>query len=106
MNLYLWFMRRYLLIIFLIQSSGGPFVQPSGTIYAILVERSKRNNSVNFDQRFRRRCLLKIFIIWSSAGPFIQQIGTNCAIFVEGNLKNNSVYLFQILDSGSGGDVV
>ena len=40
--------------IFLIWSSGGAFVQRSGTICAILVEGIKRNNSV------------KLCLIWNS----------------------------------------
>ena len=47
LNLDQWF-RRCLLKIFLIWSSGGPFVQWSGTICAILVECIKRNNSGNY----------------------------------------------------------
>ena len=38
--------RRCLLKTFLIWGSGGPFVQGSGTICAILVEGIKRKNSV------------------------------------------------------------
>ena len=45
LNLDHWF-RRCLLPVFLIWSSGGPFVQRSGTICAVLVARIKRNNSV------------------------------------------------------------
>ena len=48
LNLDQWF-RRCLFNIFLIWSSGGPlraFVQPRGTICAILVESIMRNNSV------------------------------------------------------------
>ena len=45
LNLDPWF-RRCLLKIFLIWSSGGPFIQRSRTICAILVEGIKRNNSV------------------------------------------------------------
>ena len=41
-----WFRRRCRLKIFLIWSSGSPFVQWSRTICAILVEGIKRNNSV------------------------------------------------------------
>ena len=41
-----WFKRRSLLKIFLIWSSGSPFVQRSRTICAILVEGIMRNNSV------------------------------------------------------------
>ena len=48
-----WF-RRCLFKIFLIWSSGGPFVQRSRTICAILVDGIKRNNSV------------KLFLIWTS----------------------------------------
>ena len=40
------FRRRCVLKIFLIWSSGIPYVQPSGTICAILVEGIIRNNSV------------------------------------------------------------
>ena len=45
LNLYQWF-RRCLFKIFLIWSSGGPFVQWSRSICAILVEGIMRNNSV------------------------------------------------------------
>ena len=41
-----WFRRRCNLNIFLISCSGGPFVQQSRTICAILVEGSMRNISV------------------------------------------------------------
>ena len=44
LNLDQWF--RSCLKIFLIYSSGGPFVQQSGTICEILVEGIMRNNSV------------------------------------------------------------
>ena len=46
LNLDQWFKRRCCLKIFLIWSSGCPFVQRSGTICAILVEGIMRNNSV------------------------------------------------------------
>ena len=46
LNLDQWFRRRYNLNIFLIWCSGGPFVQQSRTICAILVECIMRNNSV------------------------------------------------------------
>ena len=45
-NLVQWFKRRCRLKIFLIWSSGCPFVQRSETICAILVEGIMRNNSV------------------------------------------------------------
>ena len=45
LNLDQCFRRRYVLKIFLIWRSGGPFVQGSGTICSILVE-GMRNNSV------------------------------------------------------------
>ena len=47
LKLDLWFKRRCCLKIFLIWSSGDPFVQWSGTICAILVEGIMRNNSVD-----------------------------------------------------------
>ena len=46
LNLDQCFRRRCILKIFLIWSSGGPYVQQSGTICAILVEGIMRNNSV------------------------------------------------------------
>ena len=49
-----WFRRRCILKIFLIWSSGSPFVQWSRTICAILIEGIMRNNSV------------KLFWIWTS----------------------------------------
>ena len=45
LNLDQWFRRRCHFKIFLIWSSGGLFVQQSGTIYAISVEGIMRNNS-------------------------------------------------------------
>ena len=47
LNLDQWFKRRCRLKIFLILSSGGPFIQQSRTVCAILVEGIMRNNSVN-----------------------------------------------------------
>ena len=47
LNLDQWFRRKFGLKVFLIWSSGSPFVQLSKTIYAILVEGILRNNSVN-----------------------------------------------------------
>ena len=75
-NLDQWFKRRCRLKIFIIWSSGGPFVQWSRTIYAILVKCIMRNNHLwnfesghhgehscevilNLDQWFRRRFRLK-----------------------------------------------
>ena len=82
LNLDQWF-RTCRLKILLIWSSGGPFVQWSGTICAILVENIMRNNSVNFflnlGQWFRMRCCLKDFLsgalvalLFSGAEPFMQ----------------------------------
>ena len=50
--------------------------------------------------------LLTDIFIWSSGGTFVQWCKTICAILVEGIMRNNSVNLFQIMASGSGGDVV
>ena len=46
LNLDQWFRRECCLKVFLICSSGSPFVQRSGTICAFLVEGIMRNNSV------------------------------------------------------------
>ena len=89
-----WFSRRYILKIFHIWSSGGPFVQWSGTICAILVEgimRAFLEIILNLDQWFRRRCRLKTFLIWSSGGPFVHRNETICATLVEDIMRNNSV---------------
>ena len=61
LNLDQWF-RRCLLKIFLIWSSGGPFVHRSRTIFAISVEAIMRNIFVNlFRIWVRRRFRLKDF---------------------------------------------
>ena len=89
-----WFSRRYLLKIFHIWSYGGPFVQWSGTICAILVEgimRAFLEIILNLDQWFRWRCRLKTFLIWSSGGPFVHRSETICATLVEDIMRNNSV---------------
>ena len=81
LNLDQWLRRKCCLKVFLIWSSGSPFVQRSITISAILVEGIKRNNSVklflNLGQWFR--CLLKDFLsgalatlLFSEAEPFMQ----------------------------------
>ena len=67
---------------FLIWSSGGPFVQRSGTICASLVEGIKRKFCgiiLNLDQWFRKRCHLKDFLpgdleslLFGVAEPFVQ----------------------------------
>ena len=54
LNLDLWFRRKCCLKVFLIWSSGSPFVQRSISICAILVEGIQRKNSV------------KLFLIWVS----------------------------------------
>ena len=75
-----WPRRRYLKV-FLFLSSGGHFVQWSGTILAILVEDHPRNISVKLILKSghwpRRRCHLKVFlflalvaICFSGAEPF------------------------------------
>ena len=46
LNLDQWFRSICLLKIFIIWSPCGPFVQPSGTISAILIEGIKKNNSM------------------------------------------------------------
>ena len=80
LNMDQWF--RCLSKIFLICSSGGPFVQWSLIICEIFVEGIKRNDSVFFfklDQRFMRRCHLEDFLsgalaalLFGGAEPFVQ----------------------------------
>ena len=106
LNLYYWFRCR--LKTFLIQSSGSPFIQPSGSICAILIQGIMRNISIifflNLDQWFI--CRLQIFLIYSSGGPFVQPSGTVCAILVEDIIRNHSVKLFSIWTSGSIGNII
>ena len=82
--------------IFLIWSSGGPFVPWSQTICA-------KGEGIKC---FGRRCLLNIFLIWSSGSHFVLQSEIISAILVEDIMRYNSVNLFRIRASGSGGCVV
>ena len=82
LNLNQCFRRRFLLIIFLIWSSGGPFVQQSETIYAVSVEVIKRNHSVKLvciwtsgsGAEFLRYSLsgAMVALLFSGAEPFVQ----------------------------------
>ena len=77
LNLDQWFRRKCRLKVFLIWSSGSPFVQRSVTICAILVEGIMRK-ILNLDQWFRRRCLKDFLsgamalLLFSGAKPFKQ----------------------------------
>ena len=57
-------------------SSGGPFVQWSGTKGAIMLQ-GIMGNILNMDQWFMK-CRLKIFLILSFGGPFAWRSGTIC----------------------------
>ena len=46
------------------------------------------------------------FLIWSSSDPCVQWSGTIYAILKEGIMGNIYVKLYEILTSGSEGDVV
>ena len=73
--------------------SGGPFVQQSGTICAILVEHHEEHFCeiiLNLDQWFKR-CRFEIFLILSSGHPFVRWSGFICIILVAGLMRNNSV---------------
>ena len=92
LNLDWWFRNRCLLKIFLIWSYGGPFVQRSRNICAILIEGIMRNNYVN---------LFRIWtsgsgdvIIWSSGGPPVQWSGNIYKILKEGIMGNIHMKLF------------
>ena len=78
--------------IFIIWSSGGPLLQWSWTICAVLQSVSRKTIPWNYFKFF------KIFLISSSGCPFVQKS--------EGILRNKSVNLFRIWASGSGGDFV
>ena len=65
LNLDQWFRRKFHLQTFLIYSSGSPFVHPSETICAILIDSIMRNICeiiLNLDYWFWRRCHLKVFL--------------------------------------------
>ena len=91
--------------IFLIWSSGDPFVQWSGTILCNFgrgyTEEQFWEIILNLDQWFKR-CFLMIFLTCSSGSPFVQRSWTICAILVERIQRNNSVKLFWIWTNGSG----
>ena len=72
--------------IFLIWSSGGPFVQRSGTICAILVEGIMRYNSVKlfeFGIVVQEEMTFKVISYLALWRLPLQQSGTVCAILVE-----------------------
>ena len=66
---------------FLIFGSGSPFIQPSRTIWAILVE-AICEIILNLDQTSFKDI------------SFVQPSKTTCAILAEGIMRNNSVKLF------------
>ena len=79
LNLNQWLRRKCRFKVFLIWSSGSPFVQWSITIVQILVEGIKRNNSVklflNLAQWFRRFLILSgalAALLFSGAEPLMQ----------------------------------
>ena len=105
LNLDQWFRARWRLKVFLIWSSGGPFLLCIRTICAILIEDIIRNNSV------------KLIWNWTSGseGDFVQKISskelwqplssasiTIYAISVEGIMGNIHVKLFLIWTNGAG----
>ena len=89
-NLDQWFRRRCRLKVFLIWSYGGPFVQRSGTICAILVEGIMRNNSVNyfeFGRVFQEKMSFKNISYLAPWWPLLQRSGTFCEKLVEGIMQ-------------------
>ena len=50
--------------------------------------------------------LFKRFLIWSSGGPPVKWSGTIYAILKEGVMRNIHEKLYEIWNSGSGGDFV
>ena len=78
---------------FSIFSCYGPFVQPSRTIFAILVKGHPRNIPVKLFWP-RRKCGLNGFSIFRFDCHFVQRSGTILAILVESHPRNISVKLF------------
>ena len=92
-----WSRRRCCLrVFFSIFSSGGHFVQRSGTILKIVVEDHPRNISVKLFLN-REKMSFKGFSISSSGGHFVQRSRTSLAILVDG-------LVYQSI--GLGGDVI
>ena len=85
-----WFSRRCRLKIFLIWSSGIPFVQPSRTICAIFVEGIMRNNSVKlfeFGPAVQEEMSFKAISYLAIWRPLVQRSGTICSILEEGIMQ-------------------
>ena len=92
LKLDLWF-KRCCFKIFLIWSSGDPFVQRSGIICAILVEGIMRNNLwtyFEFGPVVQEEMSFKRFLIWSSGGPSVQWSVTIYAILKEDIMGEHS----------------
>ena len=95
LNLDQWFRRRCRLKIFLIWSSGGPFVQRSRTVCAILEDGIKGNNSVKLfwiEPVVQEEMSFKRFLIWSSYRCPVWWIGTNCTILKEGIMGSYAIH--------------
>ena len=72
---------------FSILSSGGHFVQQSGTFLATLVEGNPRNISVKLFEigpLAKEMSFKGFFLFFSSGGHFVQQSGKYLAILVQG----------------------
>ena len=93
--------------VFLIWSSGSPFVQRSVTILCKFGRGYQEEQfcEMNLGQWFRN-CFFRRFLIWSSGGPLVQWSGTIYAILKKGIMGNIHVKLNEIRTSGLGGDVV
>ena len=59
---------------FSIFSSGGYFVQLSGTILAILVKGHKRNITLTLGHWLRKSCILKVFLFLALAVILFSQM--------------------------------
>ena len=85
LNLDQWLRRKCHLKVFLIWSSGSPFVQ--GLKHLCHFGRGYQEEqfceiTLNLGQWFRRKYCLKAFLIWISSSPFVQWSVTICAILV------------------------
>ena len=86
-------------------SSGGHFIQKSGTILAIFGRRSPEQYfcEILLKSGYWPRCCLKVFLFLALAAILFSR--TILAILVECHPRNISVKLFWNWATGLGGDV-
>ena len=93
--------------VFSVFSSGGHFVQRSGTVWVSLVEDLLRNNLLFgwICPVVTEETLFEVFSSFSSGGHFLKWCRTIWAILVEDLPRNNPIMFGWNLPSGNRGDV-